>query len=410
MSYPFSTPHSLTQGLTMSLVAPLTGYSGEEADVGAGLQATWSHSGGGEDGFRIELSTDSFTTIAKTVYAPAGSTSVDIWGLLWNQEYDGRGYAYNEVGDSEVAVTLTPGTTKPDVPINLVAVRWTGSDVVLSWDAPVGPHAGAASYKVEYKLASEPTTWTVAAATEATTGYTVTGLTGETIYNFRVSGNSAGGTGAASAVVMVTTDVNPYVIEEDFEETGTPSSGIWTPTGAVDFDATEHTALDSQAMGISSTAVSALASLPDAPLDAVSVACMIECATAAAASDNRYPIRIRDAAATALVIMGVNTSGNVGARINGADTMSSTFVWQASTRYYVWLDFVKNGTCFFGISTSATKPSAGTDSATAFAFSAADALNLNASDLYFTSHRTGEVWLDRLFVSGSAIGDNPWNV
>lgn len=93
----------------------------------------------------------------------------------------------------------------PDAPTGLTASPSSGQ-VVLSWTAP-GSNGGAAitDYLVEYKLTSEPTTWTTFNdGTSTTTSATVTGLTNDLSYDFRVSAVNSIGTGTASGAESAT--------------------------------------------------------------------------------------------------------------------------------------------------------------------------------------------------------------
>ncbi|MCF6277055.1 MAG: fibronectin type III domain-containing protein [Candidatus Magasanikbacteria bacterium] len=96
-------------------------------------------------------------------------------------------------------------TTVPDAPTSLTATS-SSTEMVLSWTAPVN-NGGVSitDYKVEYKLASEPTTWsTFADGTSTTTTTTVTGLTNGLSYDFRVSATNTNGTSNASSISSAT--------------------------------------------------------------------------------------------------------------------------------------------------------------------------------------------------------------
>jgi hypothetical protein len=202
----------MAKGVTVPAGTPFRQYAtlisgiegGEVGLSGTSLIVNWTDASADEDGFRVELSKASdFDPLEKTVTVAANTESTTVIGLDYNTLYYVRVYAFNEVGDS--SALSGSATTLPDVPVNLVVVHGGGTGVDLTWDAPVGPATGAVSYKVEYKLSSEPTTWTTAAAAEPGTSYSIAGLTGDTSYDFRVSGNNAGGTGAASEIATVTT-------------------------------------------------------------------------------------------------------------------------------------------------------------------------------------------------------------
>lgn len=95
--------------------------------------------------------------------------------------------------------------TSPDSPTSLSAIPGDGQ-AVLTWTAPVN-NGGAdiTDYLVEYKLSSEPTTWsTFSDGTSVTTSATVTGLTNSSSYDFRVSAVNSVGAGTVSSTAVCT--------------------------------------------------------------------------------------------------------------------------------------------------------------------------------------------------------------
>ena len=91
------------------------------------------------------------------------------------------------------------GPTAPDAPTGLGASKGN-TQISLSWTAPADDGgASITDYVVEYKLSSEPTTWsTFADGTSTNTTATVTGLTNDLSYDFRVKAVNAFGTSIAS--------------------------------------------------------------------------------------------------------------------------------------------------------------------------------------------------------------------
>jgi len=78
------------------------------------------------------------------------------------------------------------------------------SSVSLTWAAPATDGGAAVTYKVEY-TSNDGGTWSTATSSAATTSFNVTGLTNGVAYKFRVSANTAGGTGAASSTSAAVT-------------------------------------------------------------------------------------------------------------------------------------------------------------------------------------------------------------
>ena len=149
------------------------------------------------------------------------STSTTVTGLTNGLSYNFRVSAINSVGTGAASstATATPALNAPSAPQSLSASIVASGQISLSWAAPAS-NGGAAitDYLVEYKLASEPTTWTTFAdGTSTSTSTTVTGLTNGLSYNFRVSAINSVGTGAASSTATATPDT--FALVDNF--TGT---------------------------------------------------------------------------------------------------------------------------------------------------------------------------------------------
>jgi autotransporter-associated beta strand protein len=92
----------------------------------------------------------------------------------------------------------------PDVPANVSAQALSGSAVELTWtDATVSPNF-ATSYAIQESVGGSSFT-TVATAAQESTNYTITGLTPNTAYSFRVVGSNASGSSKPSSVATATT-------------------------------------------------------------------------------------------------------------------------------------------------------------------------------------------------------------
>ncbi len=136
------------------------------------------------------------------------STLATVTGLTNGQSYNFRVSATNSVGTGPVSstATATPALAVPSAPLSLAASTGTSAQVGLTWSVPA-TNGGAAitDYVVEYKLASEPTTWTTFPdGTSTSTLATVTGLTNGQSYNFRVSATNSVGTGPVSSTATAT--------------------------------------------------------------------------------------------------------------------------------------------------------------------------------------------------------------
>ncbi len=119
------------------------------------------------------------------------------------------------------SVAAQEAITAPDAPTGLTAT--TGNtQISLSWTAPVNNGGSAITdYVIDYKLTSEPTTWSTFAdgVSTGTTGI-VTGLTNGLSYDFRVSAVNTIGQGSSST----TTSATPATVP-DAPTIGTATAG-----------------------------------------------------------------------------------------------------------------------------------------------------------------------------------------
>ena len=141
----------------------------------------------------------------------ATSSPYTLTGLTNGTTYSIRVAAYNSAGRGAytTAITRTPATT-PGTPAGLAATAGN-AQVALSWTAPAS-NGGAAitSYDAQYSSDSG-STWTTLSAFAATpAGATVTGLTNETVYTFRVAAVNAAGRGGWSGTVIGTPDADVF--------------------------------------------------------------------------------------------------------------------------------------------------------------------------------------------------------
>jgi hypothetical protein len=160
--------------------------------------------------YKIEYKLDSEPTVWTDYYHfPSSSPSAHLIaaGVLTDSlTYDIRVAAVNNNGKSNWSNIVSFDNT-PSVPAKVSGVTCLVSSAIvyLSWTAPATGGSVITDYKVEYKLNSEPTTWTtfsdgVSTAVTAT----VTGLTNSSLYDFRVSAINAVGTGVESDTASAT--------------------------------------------------------------------------------------------------------------------------------------------------------------------------------------------------------------
>lgn len=170
-----------------------------------------------------------------TTFADGTSTNAyaTVTGLTNALSYNFRVSATNSAGTGPVSstATATPALSAPTAPISLVATSFENGQSTLTWSAPIS-NGGASitDYIVEYKLSTEPTTWTTFAdGTSSSTGTIVTSLTNNLLYNFRVSATNSIGTGAVSSIATAT----PAAVAMSDTFTGTTiDTAKWTETDA----------------------------------------------------------------------------------------------------------------------------------------------------------------------------------
>ncbi len=123
--------------------------------------------------------------------------------------------------------------TVPDAPTSLSA-NTGNAQAYLYWDPPSNTGGSSITdYIVEYKLSSEPTTWsTFSDGTSTVTYTTVTGLTNNLSYDFRVSAVNAIGTGTASGVATTTPLLLSTLLSDSFTGT-TIDTAKWTEIDSI---------------------------------------------------------------------------------------------------------------------------------------------------------------------------------
>ena len=172
-------------------------------------------------------------------------------------------------------------------------------------------------------------------------------------------------TSSAGFIIRKVATSGGIVIDEDFAETGTPSSGTWTSSGTVDWDSTAHSTMNGQALQLGSAdTVWVDVSSP------VEVKCIYETSSAPSITSSLLSyISTTGAGAPGTVLQAMQST--TGAKVQfltggSASSASSTFTITANTKYYITMRFAASSTCYFGIATTDIEPGNGTDTATAF--------------------------------------------
>jgi hypothetical protein len=153
------------------------------------------------------------------------STSAVVTGLTNGVTYTFTVTATNAIGTSTSSGTsngITPATV-PSAPLNLAATV-QDSSIDLSWTAPASNGGSALTdYVIEYKLSSGGS-WSVFSDGISTTpAATVTSLSNDNSYDFRIYAKNVIGTGVASSIVSATPGAPAQVLIQSFSNLLTPT-------------------------------------------------------------------------------------------------------------------------------------------------------------------------------------------
>jgi hypothetical protein len=147
----------------------------------------------------------------------SSSTSATITGLTGSSNYnfrvsaknDGSGYSGpGTTGTSAASSTLAVSAWLPGAPTLNAPSSPSSTSVDLTWSAPASVGLSAiTSYFLEYRLFSG-TTWTSINTGNTNTSRTISSLTANQTYVFRISATNSQGTGAASSTQTITLGAN----------------------------------------------------------------------------------------------------------------------------------------------------------------------------------------------------------
>ncbi|GAB3993387.1 hypothetical protein GCM10028807_28480 [Spirosoma daeguense] len=173
------------------------------------VNLSWTDNATDEVGFNIERSTDqSNWTTAGDIGSDTKAFTVN--NLSPNTKYYFRVFARNNGGNSDYsnvaeATTQAPTPAKPDKPTNLAAVATSSTQINLSWTDASGNEEG-----FDIERSTDNATWVNPATVAANvTTYSVTGLTANTKYYFRVRAKNGAGQSDWSNVAEATTQAAP---------------------------------------------------------------------------------------------------------------------------------------------------------------------------------------------------------
>ncbi len=194
--------------------------------VAGNTQATISFSAPGFDGGSA-ITTYTVTSSPGGFTNAGASSPIIVSGLTNGNSYTFTVTATNNVGEGAASspsnsVTLS---TEPGVPVNLAA-NVQGSAIGLSWSAPASDGGSSVTdYIVEYQLTTGGVWSVFADGTSNNTTATVTGLSNDTSYDFRVRAVNVIGQGNPSATVTATPGEPAQVIIQGFPDLTVASIG-----------------------------------------------------------------------------------------------------------------------------------------------------------------------------------------
>jgi hypothetical protein len=202
-----------------------TGASAKAGAISATVSWTAPESNGGSPitGYKVTPYLNG-TTAQTPVTAGAGATSTTVNGLTAGSSYTFTVLAVNAVGngpESTQSNSVVPTALNPAGPPTGVTAAGKSSGALLTWTAPASDGGGAiTSYRITPILGGVPQTplTTGSAATEAS----LTGLTNNTAYSFKVAAITSYGAGAESEA---SNSVTPYDTVFDLVTPGTVDGG-----------------------------------------------------------------------------------------------------------------------------------------------------------------------------------------
>ena len=150
--------------------------------------------------YSIQYSTDN-TNWVNWSHSPSSATTETITGLSSNTAYYFRVAAVNAGGIGAYTSSVSR-TTLPESPTGLRVSGSTTTSVSLLWTAPLG--SATTDYSIQYS--TDNTNWVNwSHSPSSATSQTITGLSSNTAYYFRVAAVNAGGIGAYTSSVSRTT-------------------------------------------------------------------------------------------------------------------------------------------------------------------------------------------------------------
>jgi fibronectin type 3 domain-containing protein len=202
-------PSSVVNARTVG-IAPnqVTGLSASATST-SNINLSWSAASGGNPAsytYTVErsLNNSSWTSLGTTTSTSMSSGSLSTYTLYYY-----RVKASNAVGDGSYSSSANARTygVVPNQVTGLSASAASATQINLSWSAATG--GNPASYTYNVQSSPNNSSWTTLTNT-GSTSYSNTGLTGSTLYYYRVRAYNAQGNGSYSSSASATTNAPPF--------------------------------------------------------------------------------------------------------------------------------------------------------------------------------------------------------
>ena len=193
---------SYTAVTTPDAPTAVSGSAASATSVSLSWTAPSSNGGASITDYTIQYSSNSGSTWSTWSHTASTSTSQTVTGLSQGTSYIFRVAAVNSVGTGSYSSNSSSVTTwgVPGAPTSVSGSSTVNNQVALSWTAPASNGGTSITdYVIQYSSNSGSTWTTFADGTSTSTSATVTGLTSNTSYIFKVAAVNSVGTGSYSS-------------------------------------------------------------------------------------------------------------------------------------------------------------------------------------------------------------------